>query len=179
METNKKRGCVWRTALFKLVIPLVAGLFTIACIGHEPIFKFDLKVTLDKTEARVGDTVTATVVYKNTNDKGIEVELPDWIVAEGGKSKEDMLVAIFTPEGEFKWSDFILAIHDVEPQKRPKFFLKKDEVVIRKFQHTIAEEENLEVNAGAFFYYGVYLENTPGFKFRCFDPVKIKIIKEQ
>ena len=137
-------------------IPLFAGLALTACeTANESVFGLSITVALDKTEARIGDTVTATVIYKNINNGSIEVELPDWIVSEGGKNKQDMLIAVFSPEGDFNWHDYHANIPDVESQKRPKFLIKKYEVVMRIFNHTITETENIEVNAAVFFYYGV------------------------
>jgi len=70
------------------ILPLI-GLVSMACVGIEDYFAYNLTVTLDKTEARVGDTVTATVVYKNKCAGDMrDVELPKWIAAEGGKSKK-------------------------------------------------------------------------------------------
>ena len=62
---------------------------------------FSLTVTLDKTVARIGDTVTATVVFKNLSNRDIEAELPDWIAAEGFQNKEDILIAVFTSNRGF------------------------------------------------------------------------------
>ena len=135
-----------------LAILPFAGLLLMTCSGvHTSEFKISLTMTLDKTEASIGDTVTATVVWKNLSSD-VEVELPNWVTNRGGTSKEDILFAIFTTKEDINWPDE-LASYDNTVVKRQKFTLEKDEVIKRTFTHTITEAEDLYVQAAAFFFY--------------------------
>ena len=136
-----------------LVILPFAGLLSMACAGvNTNEFKISLTMTVDKTEASIGDTVTATVVCKNTNHGLIKIELPNWVTNRGGKSKEDILFSIFTTKENINWPDE-LASYDNTVVKRPKFILEKDEVIKRTFTHIITEAEDFYVHAQAFFFY--------------------------
>ena len=135
-----------------LAILPFAGLLLMTCPGvHTSEFKISLTMTVDKTEASIGDTVTATVVCKNTNYNSIKIELPNWVTNRGGKSREDILFAIFTTKEDISWPDE-LASYDNTVVKRPKFILEKDEVIKRTFTHTITEAEDFYVHAAAFFF---------------------------
>jgi hypothetical protein len=129
---------------------------------------FSLTVTLDKTEARIGDTVTATVVFKNLSGKDIEAELPDWIAAGGFRSKEDILTATFIPEG----TD--LAFEDILFEPRPKILIESGAVIERKFEYAITASGNLEVHAGAFFIAAAYPANSYGVQIVS-GPIKILV----
>ena len=133
---------------------LLAGLFMMACIAvSKPgLPDFSVTVTLDKTEARVGDTVTATVVFRNLRGGNIEAELPGWIAAKGGKSKEDILHVVFTPEENFDWFYYEQALICIKADVRQKFLIERGAVVEKKFEHTITVAGNLYVHAGAFFH---------------------------
>ena len=163
--------------LWLAILPF-AGLVLTAC-DHFPFFSYDLTITLDKTEARVGDTVSATVVYKNTCYADLrEVELPKWIAAEGGRSKKDILRAVFTSDEEFEWADYIPPSPVIDT-KTIRFKIKKDEVIRKTFTHTITSEEDLYVHAAAFFKYGVDESYYPMLVLSGTDlilnPVKIKV----
>ena len=111
-----------------------------------------MTLTLDKTEARVGDTVTATVVLKNLEHVNIEVELPNWIVNKGGKSKKDILYAVFNFKEDFNWIEELESgSYDHTVVKIPKFIIKKDEEIKRTFKYTITAEEDIVVHARSFF----------------------------
>ena len=112
--------------------------------------------------------------------------MPNWIVNKGGKSKKDMLYAVFTTQEDFNWHDE-LEPYDHTVMKRPKFLIKKDEEIKRTFKHTITEPEDLEVHAQAFFLYfaGENDDNVYDGKNRiCYgqktnnEPIKVQI-KEQ
>ncbi|MCL2410967.1 MAG: hypothetical protein FWC97_04915 [Treponema sp.] len=106
---------------------------------------FSLTVTVNKTEASIGDTVTATVVFKNLGGRDIEAELPDWIAAAGGKSVEDILDVVFVPEG-VEW-----AFVDISFEPRPKILIKSGAEIERQLEYTVTESGFLEIRAGAFF----------------------------
>ena len=143
-----------KSIILGLAILPFTGLVSMACVNYTSEFRYSLTVTLDKTEASNGDTVTATVVYKNTNYKDIEVELPEWIVAEGGRIKEDILRVVFTTEEYFKWADYIPSSQGIET-KAIQLIIKQNEEIKRTFTHTITAEDDLYVHAAAFFKYGV------------------------
>ena len=158
------------------ILPSIV-LVSMACTTYEPVFSYSLTVTVDKTEAHIGDTVTATVVWKNLNEgSDIEVELPYWIVNKGGKSKRDMLYSVFTTNEDFDWRNE-LESYDNTPVKRPKFLIKKDEEIKRTFKHTITEPEDLYIYAAAFIHYG----DQGGYDKLCrnYYPEKIIVNNEQ
>ena len=107
---------------------------------------FSLTVTLDKTEVNVGDTVTATVVFKNLIGKDIEAELPDWIASGGGRSKEDILDAVLLHEG-VEWAFIDIAFFG----PKPKILIESGDIIERQFELNVTEKKNFEVHAGAFF----------------------------
>jgi hypothetical protein len=129
---------------------------------------FSLTVTLDKTEAMIGDTVTATVVFKNLSDRDIEAELPDW-VAKWGPIKENILSAIFTSDRDFVWM-----FPGVEALSRSKILIERGAVIERKFEHVITVKENLEVHAGAFCIADTDTVNPHGVDIVS-GPIKIKV----
>ena len=142
-----------KSIILALAILPFTGL-SMTCLDDYPIFKSSITVTVDKTEARIGDTVTATVVWKNENEgSDFEVELPNWIVNKGGKSVKDILYAVFTTQEDFNWLDEVKS-YDNTPVKRPKILLKKDAVIKKEFKHTITEPEDLEVHTSAFYLFG-------------------------
>jgi len=158
-----------------LAIMPFAGLVSMSCANVDGLFRWNLTLTLDKTEARVGDTVTATVVYKNTNYTDIDVELPDWIVAEGGRYKEDMLRVVFTTEkDDYIWNGIPFAY-----SKAIRFKIKKNEEIKKTFSHTITAEEDLYVYAAAIYHWEgmrqILRNTTPNFPYY----EKITILKEQ
>ena len=138
-----------KTLFLGLAILLFAGLFLMACSDDfdEVIMgDFSLKVSLDKTRARSGDKVTATVTFKNLSGKDIEAELPDWIAAEGGQTKEDILSAVFLTEGsEWGFNDILFG------QPLPKIVIESGAVIEKNFEYIIKGSSNLRVQAGAFF----------------------------
>jgi len=136
------------------ILPLT-GMLAAACIyttgnGEDITTKdgFNIKVTLDKTMAKVGDTVTATVVFKNLSGEDIEAELPGWIAELGGQNTEDILVAILThsDDGFLKWIP-----PDILFEPLPKILIESGAVIERKFRHAIKESGKFCVVAGAFF----------------------------
>ena len=157
-----------------LAILPIAGLFMTTC--HYDIFELDLTVVLDKTEAKVGDTVIATAVLKSLLYKDYIVELPYWLAAKGGKNKEDILYAVFTSKEDFNWSNE-LASYCHEPVERPKILLNKDSVVKRKFEYKITSTEDMYVHVAVFFHLGGIGEQY-GLVWTS-DPKKIKVVKEQ
>jgi len=147
-----------------LAILFFTGLFTVACandnsgtnidprtFADDPkeaevvVGDFSLSVTLDKTEARIGDTITATVVFKNLSGRDIEAELPDWIAAKGGQGIEDILQSILVPEG-LKWF-----FPSIKFEPRPIILIESGAVIERLFEHTVTESGDLEIRGGAFF----------------------------
>ena len=135
--------------LLMTVILFFTGLIMMACPRDEAPFLptgYSVTLTLDKTEARVGDTVTATVVFRNLIGRDIEAELPGWLSAQGGKNAEDILDVIFTPVGEFTWGD-----RDIYFEPRVKILIERGAVIERKFEHTITTIVDLEILAAAFF----------------------------
>ena len=165
-----------------LAILFVAGLAMTACprdIDTAPIGlpDFSVKVTLDKTEARVGDTVTATVVFRNLRGGDIEAELPGWIAERGGQGKEDILDVVFLLARDFNcvfpWDDPHMIF---EP--RPKILIAREEVIKRKFEHIITVPEDLLVRAGAFFFTACSHLDGLGIQATS-DLLKITVIKEQ
>ena len=167
-----------------ITILVITGLVSTACVEYfySNEFKFTLTVTLDKTEAIIGDTIIATAVFKDISTlslaqkKPYEVELPDWIVAEGGKNKEDILRVVFTANEDFNWDDYLQPYKNIETKIKRKVKIKGGEAIKKEFKYTITEAKDLEVHAAAFyiegdfhFYYGLI-----GFS----DPVKITV-KEQ
>jgi len=131
---------------------------------------FSLKVTVDKTVAKKGDTVKTTVVFKNLSGKDIEAGLPDWLVVgirqskgiDYAFSKEDILVAYLVENSEW-------AFNSVEARPPlPKILIEKGDVIVREFEHTVAGSKNLKLQAAAFFLapgypddYGLRIENRP------------------
>jgi len=150
-----------KSSILRLVILLLVGLLISACQNNENgslvsrgvtenekeviAGDFSLTVTLDKTEARIRDTITVTVVFKNLSDIDIEAELPDWIAAGGGRNKEDILDAVLLYEG-VEWG-FL----DILFKPRPKILIENGAVIERQFEFTVTEKKNFEVHAGAFF----------------------------
>ena len=130
---------------------------------------FSLMVTLDKTEVRIGETITATVIFKNLSGRDIEAEIPDWIAANGGLSKEDIVTAIFAPIGA------IWGFPDILFPNRPKILIESGLMIERKFEHTITESENFQVQAGAFFITPTDHEHTHGEKIFS-NPIIIKVL---
>ncbi|MCL2138678.1 MAG: hypothetical protein FWH41_04010 [Treponema sp.] len=156
------------------ILPLI-GLVLMTCAVTDDVFRWKLTLPLDKTEARVGDTVTATVVYKNTNYDDMDVGLSDWIVEEGGKRKEDMLRVIFTTEKDDDiWKGIPFAY-----SKAIRFKIKKNEEIKKTFSHTITAEEDLYVYAAAIYHWEgrrlILRNNTTSFP----NHEKITIQKEQ
>ena len=144
-----------KSIILALAILPFTGLVSIAC-AYSSEFRCSITVTLDKTEASKGDTVTATVVWKNLNYDfrgDFEAELPNWIANKDGKSVEDMLYAVFTSNEDFNWNDE-LASYDHTPVERPKILIKKDAVITKEFKHTITEPEDLVVHAASFYLLG-------------------------
>ena len=140
-----------KSFILGLVILPIAGLFMTTCV-YQSLLLYKFEVTLDKTEARVGDTVTATVTWVRKNKGNIEVELPNWIAAQGGKNVEDILYVVFSNKDEdnFNWYDVTSSYYQ-ENVKRPKIVIKEGEVIKKKFVHTIAFVEDLYVSAGFFY----------------------------
>ncbi|MCL2042741.1 MAG: hypothetical protein FWG89_01230 [Treponema sp.] len=140
-----------------LAILFFAGLFTVACANDNSgtannidprgvtMGDFSLSVTLDKTEARIGDTITAIVVFKNLSGRDIEAELPDWIAAKGGQGIEDILQSILVPEG-VEWF-----FPSIKFEPRPIILIESGAVIERLFEHTVTESGDLEILGGAFF----------------------------
>jgi hypothetical protein len=154
---------------------LLAGLLTVACENKDEENgkrvaedDFSLTVTLDKTVASIGDTVTATVVFKNLSGRDIKAELPDWIASYGGKSKEDILEAEFIPEGS-EWGFIDIKF------PRPKILIGRGDVIERQFERAVTELGNLEVRAGAFFIAAKYpTTNHIGMQIAS-DPIEILV----
>ena len=112
---------------------------------------FSLTITLDKTEASIGDIITATVVLRNMGTRDIDAEIPDWLVASKRKpiedfTAEDILVAPFFSGDDFRW-----VFRDIAVLNRPAILIKGGAVIKRQFEHVVTETGNLEVRAGAFF----------------------------
>jgi len=173
-----------KTFILGIVILLLVGLLISACQNNENgslasrtatengkeviVDDFSLTVTLDKTKARIGDTITATVVFKNLSGRDIEAELPDWIAARGGRSKDDILSAVFVPEGEK------VSYPGVKfDGPLPKVLIESETVIERKFEHTITESKNLEARAGAYFFTDT-AESLSGLQI-AINPIKIKV----
>ena len=131
---------------------------------------FSLKVTVDKTTAKKGDTIKTTVVFKNLSDKDIEAELPDWLVVGYRESKgieytfikEDILCAYLTEDTEW-WFNSV----EVKPPL-PKILIEKGDVIVKEFEHSVTGSKNLWIQAAAFFLasgypddYGLRIENRP------------------
>ena len=164
----KKQFVLW------LIIMPLAGLFLVVCDfnGEEVIVKdFSLKVTVDKTEAKKGDTVKTTVVFKNLSGRDIEAELPDWLTVgirqskgiDYTFSKEDILTAYLVEKADW-WFNSVEARPPL-----PKILIESGDVIVREFEHTVTGSKNLKVQAAAFFItpgypttgYGLQIENRP------------------
>ena len=155
------------------------GLFMMACPRDTaPIGlpDFIITVTLDKTEVRVGDTVTATVVFENIRGGDIEAELPGWIAEKGGQTKKDILDVVFsTSRPGFLWENL-----DSLFEPRPKIFIERGAVIVREFEHIITASEDLYVTAGAFFITATCsYPNGSGIKMRSSPPIRITVQQEQ
>jgi len=89
------------------------------------------------------------------------------------------LRAVFTPEEDINWADYLPPSQGIEI-KAIRFTIKKDEEIRKTFTYIITEEEDLYVHAAAFFKYGVddgiYRETGVNFNP---EPKKIKVLKEQ
>ena len=165
-----------------IAVLLLCGVYVTGCVGadEENEFKhkntmevivgdFSLTVTLDKTEARIGDTVTATVVFKNLSDRDIEAELPDWMAAGGARSKEDILSVAFIPV------DSEIVFYDIEAKPPlPKILIESGAVIERRFEYGMTGSGNLEVHAGAFFITAAYPTNSYGMQL-AINPIKLKV----
>ena len=117
--------------------------------GEEVIVKdFSLKVTVDKTMTKVGDTVTATFVFKNLSGEDIEAELPGWIAELGGQNTEDILRVNFIRASQ---NPVLWLSPDKSSKPLPKILIESGAVIERKFKHTLKGSYNLEVYAAAFF----------------------------
>ena len=154
--------------LFVFGLAIFAGLFLMACIGGDNggqnssriilddpkeviAGDFSIKMALDKTEASVGDIVTATVIFKNLSDKDIVAEIPDWVTGMIRKpiedyTAEDILFVCFVTWDDFEWN-FI----DIGILERPTILIECGAVIERQFEYTITSLGNLEIHAGAFF----------------------------
>ena len=130
---------------------------------------FSLTVTVDKTNAKVGDTVTATVVFKNLGGRDIEAELPDWIVTGNKQSKEDILYAAFASEMNFEW-----VFPSVGFEPLPKILIESGVVIEKTFEHKITSSKNLKVHAAAFFLTETYPTTGYGLQIES-KPIKIKV----
>jgi len=156
------------------VILLFTGIVLLACTtgygGDENITRegFYLKVTVNKTRVKVGDTVTASAIFKNLSGKNIEAELPGWIAAEGGKSKDDILRTFLAPSDNafLDWSP-----PDILFEPLPKILIKSGVEISQKFKYTLKESGIFVVVAGAFFIAG---NDIIGYDWN--DPGNVKII---
>lgn len=144
-------------------ILLFAGFIT-ACTTE---FAYSLNVTVDKTEAKIGDTVTATVAFRHFASSGMnrreEIELPRWIVAEGGNRKDDILRVVFTPErdfeGDFFWLGWEPPYPGNETTVRRTVRIRRGEEIRRQFRFTITETKDLYVQAAVFYFWSTgYLQ---------------------
>ena len=151
MDMKNKRRMEMKNKLFLTMLCAIGLCLIMACQsnGEEVIGKdFSLKVTVDKTRAKVGDTVTATVVFKNLSGEEIEAELPGWIAELGGQNTEDILLAHFTKVEE---ALVVFILPDILFEPLPKILIESGAVIERKFRHVIKESGKLCVIAGAFF----------------------------
>lgn len=109
---------------------------------------FSVILTVDKTEVKVGEDISATMSLKNISGHDITLEIPDWIAYLGKKNKEDILQIIFLPENlESIWMFEAVAVLE-----RPRITIEPDEVIERTVKYEVTEKENLKVSAGAFYY---------------------------
>jgi len=111
---------------------------------------FSLTVTVDKAVARVGDTITATVAFKNLGDRDIVAYRPSWMVAREhieDFTVEDILRVTFTTRDDFQWAFITAIVTDDEPV----VFIKSGAAIERQFEHTVSAPGNLNIHAGAFF----------------------------
>ena len=177
-----------KTFILGFTVLLLAGLFALACnnngeenknefpaslnitvSGNEVITSdFSIIATLDKKEAKVGDKITATVVFKNLSDRDIEAELPDWIAYGGGSYKEDILHAYLLPEG-VELSYISIAVH-----KRPEILIESGAVIERQFEIAVTEPGNFALISAAYF---VDSDGNPPYGMQINSTVIIKAVK--
>ena len=88
---------------------------------------FSLEITVDKTEAAVGDVVEITATFKNLSGRDLPVSFMDPVNSRDKKkiNKEYLLIIALHPEWQMTW--FFMAIW-VTPSR---IALKKDEVISR------------------------------------------------
>lgn len=138
--------------------------------GKEKIVgNFSLTVTVDLTTPKIGDTITATITFKNLSDNDIEAEIPDWLVATMNKPIEDMTIEDILFAYFVTWDDFIWEFVDIAVEQRPSILIEHGTVIERQFEYTVTASGNLEIHAGAFFivssdtanFYGMQIVSTP------------------
>ena len=138
-------------------------------IDEQVVGDFSLTVILDKTEAKIGDTVTATVVFRNLSGRDIEAELTDYVAAGGGQSKEDILEAVFLPEGVV-WVNELFGF-----RPRPKILIESGAVIERKFEYVTTSSGDLEARARASFFPISSTATNPFGTYIYSNPIKIKV----
>ena len=166
-----------KSLVLKPAALFIAGLFMSACpvdTTEAITDDFSLAVTADKTSAKVGDTVTATVVFKNLSGGDIEAEIPDWLIGTLRKpiedyTVEDILFTYFITWDNFEW-DFI----DIAIFNRPVILIKSGAVIERQFKHTVTESKNIEIHAGVFFITTPETAMNYGWQIVC-SPIKIRV----
>jgi hypothetical protein len=102
--------------------------------------------------------------------RDIEAELPDWVAADGGRNKEDILGAVFISYEDFEWAFNMIAV-----DQRPIILIENGAVIERKFGHVITESRDLKVHAGAFFYTATDAEDVYTFVKIVSGPIKMKV----
>ena len=112
---------------------------------------FLLTVTVDKTSARVGETVTVTAVFKNLSGKDIPIELTDWqtyynerneVLPEIGNILETL---VCLEDGGFSHITILMG-------QRDKMILEKDAVIRHTAEYRIEELEKHYAAAAVYFY---------------------------
>ncbi|MCL2400862.1 MAG: hypothetical protein FWC91_14105 [Defluviitaleaceae bacterium] len=149
-----------KNKLFLAAILLFAGLFMTTCFHDVDEIPFIVGVTVDKTEASIGDTITATVVFWNVSSRDIKAQIPAWLVSIMNKpiedyTIEDILYVRFATEAHGMWPS---REKDMEPL--PSVFIEKGTVIKRQFEHIVTESKDIRVHAGAFFITSRSIHNT-------------------
>jgi len=138
--------------MFKIIlagIAMVVSVSLFAGCGNNYVFNeedFRLTLSVDKTEARVGDTVTAHATFENLSGRDINVRArfstvddPDnllqflWMLESDEISQVDLLGFVPSP---------------------PRRIIEKDAVFEKQRQFTIQRQENRIVKALVFFRLG-------------------------
>jgi len=165
---------IWRIALMKKRLlsaiiclgVLVVMIFSLGACGRNYEYKeedFSLTITVDKTEAKVGDTITVTATLENLSGRNIHIRKKP---SDRRKLKDMIAIGFFPESEEYYWST-----NPVSGLSN-RITIKKDTVIILTKEFIIEESENYVTDAVIIFFVG------KGYKTDVWvysEPIKIEI----